>query len=98
MACNFYIYYKVDPAKQGEVEPLIYTLLSRVACRTGVHGRLLKKLDGSATWMEVYEGIADSNGFERVLQELCERYDIDIFIDRHTERFEEVHRSTAVCD
>lgn len=98
MACNYYIYYKVDPSKQGEIEPLVYTLLSRVACRTGIQGRLLKKMDGSATWMEVYEGVANVANFDRAMQELCERYDIDILIDRHTERFEEIYRSDAVCD
>ncbi len=98
MACSFYVYYKVDPARQGEIEPLVYTLLGRVACRTGIQGRLLKKLDGSSAWMEVYEGISDAAVFDRILQELCERYDIDILIDRHTERFEEMYRSSAVCD
>lgn len=98
MSTNFYIYYKLEPDQRSEIEPLIHTLLSRMACRTGVAGRLLKKADSRDTWMEVYEGIKDRRAFEHALNELCDRYDLAMLLDRHTEVFENLYQiETANC-
>lgn len=64
-------------------------MMSRLACRSGVSGRLLKKRDEAGLWMEIYLDVADATGFERLLQQAVDEYDLEMFIDgkRCTECF-----------
>ena len=66
MAANLYVYYRVAgnflPNRQ-----LAADLLAEVARLTGVQGRLLQRRDDADTWMEIYEGIPDSDAFSQQL-------------------------------
>jgi hypothetical protein len=58
---------------------------------TGVRGRLLHRLDDQATWMEVYEDIADPMTFDQQLELTVERFGLRRLLapggERHVERF-----------
>ncbi len=89
MSAHYYVWYRVQAGTEAEAETAVRSLQARLACRSGVSGRLLKKRDAAETWMEVYEGVAEPQSFERQLRELAERYDVEMFLDggRHVECF-----------
>lgn len=78
---HYYIYYRVSEKDAAEAGLLIRAMQARLACRSGVTGRLLKKRDDPGLWMEIYEGVSDSDGFERLLGQLVDEYDLGVFID-----------------
>ncbi len=86
---HYYIYYRVSEENAGEAETLVRSMQSRLACRSGIAGRLLKKRDEAGLWMEIYEDVAEPVRFERLLQQAVDEFDLDMFIDgtRHTECF-----------
>ena len=64
---NYYVYYKVDPARLEEVRTLVEKLFAAVEHECGVRGRWMRRRDDPATYMEVYEDAADQKVFEEVL-------------------------------
>jgi hypothetical protein len=62
---NFYIYYRVVPTAQALAAA--GALLAHVERQSGINGRLMQRADDPATWMEVYEGVADLDGFRTAL-------------------------------
>ena len=89
MSAHYYVWYRVRDDAAAEAETAVRALQARLACRTGIAGRLLKKRDAPETWMDIYEGVAEPQGFERQMQELVERYDVEMFLEggRHVECF-----------
>lgn len=81
MSLNYYIYYRVSPENAGEAETLVRSMQARLACRSGVAGRLLKKRDETGLWMEVYENISAPERFERLLDQAVDEFDLGMFID-----------------
>ena len=61
---NWYVYYPA-PAAVGSVLPQLRAMQRRLADSTGVHARLEERVGPGATptWMEVYEGVSDPDGF-----------------------------------
>lgn len=99
MASSLYVWYRVT-GEAGEAETAIRSMLARLACRTGVAGRLLKKLDEPGLWMEVYEGIGDRAGFLPRLAQAADEFDVAMFIDgnRREEWFaEDTSRAGPAC-
>lgn len=96
---HYYIYYRVSENTAHEAETLVRSMQSRLACRSGVSGRLLKKRDEAGLWMEVYEGVAEPARFERLLQQAVDEFDLGMFIDgiRHTECFLGDAAPAAAC-
>lgn len=86
---HYYIYYRVTEKDADEAERLIRSMQARLACRSGISGRLLKKRDEPGLWMEVYEQIPDPQRFERLLNQAVDEFDIALFADgnRHLECF-----------
>jgi hypothetical protein len=80
---NYYVYYKVDPATAGAVRLAVEALFSRAQSQFGVRGRWMRRRDDPATYMEVYEEVADERGFEDFLQ----REGAAIAAGRKVERF-----------
>jgi Domain of unknown function (DUF4936) len=65
-------------------------MMTDVARRTGVSGRLLVRHNKSDTWMEIYERVADPVAFEREITSAALRHDLARFITggaRHVEAF-----------
>jgi len=80
---NYYVYYKVDPAAAGALRRAVEALFSRAHSQFGVRGRWMRRRDDPATYMEVYEEVADEAAFEDFLQ----REGAAIAAGRKVERF-----------
>lgn len=80
---NYYVYYRVDPARIEEVRARVARLFETVARETGVHGRWMRRCDDATTYMEVYEGVRDG----AALESLMARETADLGLDRRIERF-----------
>ena len=80
---NFYVYYRVDAGKLDSLRTSIARLLDTIERETGVRGRWMRRRDDPATYMEVYEGVADDKAFEALLQ----RETAGLGLERRVERF-----------
>lgn len=78
---HYYIYYRVNEQNAAETEQLVRSMQARLACRSGISGRLLKKRDEPALWMEVYEKVANPERFEHLLNQAVDELDLDMFMD-----------------
>lgn len=96
---NYYIYYRVSDNNASEAETLVRSMQARLACRSGVAGRLLKKRGEAGLWMEVYEDVADPERFEHLLEQAVDEFDLAMFLDgtRHTECFLQDAAPAAAC-
>ena len=65
---NWYVYYPA-PAAVGSVLPQLRAMQQRLADCSGVRARLEERVGPGATptWMEVYEGVSDPDGFAATL-------------------------------
>lgn len=92
---HYYIYYRVEgeAAETKEAEAAVRGAQARLACRTGVRGRLLRKRGEPAVWMEIYEGVGEGDAFERALAQLVSEAELEIWLPagerRHLECFED---------
>lgn len=80
---NYYVYYKVSPERVATLRPMIEELFSIIESQAGVRGRWMRRRDDPATYMEVYEGVADERAFEALL----EREGAKLGLERRLERF-----------
>jgi hypothetical protein len=80
---NYYIYYKVSPERVAALRPMIEELFSIIEDQVAVRGRWMRRRDDPATYMEVYEGVADERAFEALL----EREGAKLGLERRVERF-----------
>lgn len=96
---HYYIYYRVSEKDADEAELLIRSMQARLACRSGVNGRLLKKRDEPGLWMEVYENVTDPQSFERLLKQAVDEFDIALFADspRRQECFTGEQTASPAC-
>jgi hypothetical protein len=65
---NYYVYYRVDPARLGELRVAIERLFRSIERETGVRGRWMHRRDDPTTYMEVYEGVAEDKAFDALLE------------------------------
>lgn len=65
---SYYVYYKVDPARLGEIRGAVAELFAVIERTCGVRGRWMRRRDDRATYMEVYEGVTDEKAFEAMLE------------------------------
>jgi hypothetical protein len=65
---NYYVYYKLDPARMPLAHAFIKELFQIVKKEFDVHGRWMRRRDDPSTYMEVYEGVEDGAAFEALLQ------------------------------
>jgi hypothetical protein len=80
---NYYVYYRVDPARLADVRASIEQLFSRIERETGVKGRWMHRRDDPATYMEVYESVRDSAAFDALLEHAAS----GLGLERKVERF-----------
>jgi hypothetical protein len=87
---NYYIYYR-SAASATRVRDTVSAMQAALAHEFGVTGRLLRRADDPGTWMEVYEDVADPEGFERALTSAVDRFGALSLLaagtERHVERF-----------
>lgn len=98
MKQNLYVWYRVE-RDDPETEQIARSLLARLACRSGVRARLMRKAGEPRLWMEVYEGVSDPARFAAALENALETFDFGVRIDgvRHAEWFEEAEAVPAAC-
>lgn len=70
---GYYVYYRIAPERADDAKRIVAALQQDVLRQTGVRGRLLRRRDDPATWMEIYEGIANESAFEAALAAAVER-------------------------
>ena len=102
---HWYVYYKLDARQLTAWLPHAARLMARVHAVTGVKGQLLQRADGArqadgiSTLMEVYDGIADGQGFGRALEAAVAEAQAEVpscaATARHTERFANVTAANA---
>jgi hypothetical protein len=80
---NYYVYYKVDPARLGALRTSVEALFGKIERELGVRGRWMRRRDDPTTYMEVYEGVKDEQAFEALLA----RESPALGPDRRVERF-----------
>ena len=80
---NYYIYYRVDPARLAGLRAAVDALFAAVERETGIRGRWMRRRDEATTYMEVYEGVADDQAFDALL----EREAAKLGLARKVERF-----------
>lgn len=84
---HFYVWYTVGPDRSAALAA-VGGLLAAVEDATGIAGRVLARRDDPATWMEIYENVGDTAGFERTLAALAKQHGIGkVTGARHIERF-----------
>ena len=90
---HYFIYYSLGARDEDEVFNLTLNLMQKIKQQTGISGRLLKKSDAINTWLEIYEGVTDSEIFEDVMsvfvKEWHNAYDT-MGLERVTEKFTEL--------
>jgi hypothetical protein len=84
-----YVYYRIDPAQAALAAGRIDALLGAMAEHCSQPPRRLIRCDDSATWMEIFEGIADFKRFEAALNAGAQTFNCAAFTrgDRHLECF-----------
>lgn len=80
---NYYVYYRVDADRVSVLRPQVERLFGQIHRRLGVRGRWMRRRDDPATYMEVYEGVADDAAFEALLA----RESAGLGLERRVERF-----------
>jgi hypothetical protein len=89
---NYFVYFRLrDGLDADDVSAGIRAMQASLARDTGVSGRLMRRRDDAATWMEIYEGVADAATFEQALSRTVAAHDLERLIEpgsaRHMERF-----------
>jgi hypothetical protein len=86
---NAYIYYRVDPAQLSLAAVRIDALLNTMATHCSQPPRRFERCDDPATWMEIYEGIADFSAFSAALDKATLDCGCALFTreERHLECF-----------
>lgn len=83
MTTNYYVYYRIDPARLDELRAAVELLFRVIERETGICGRWMRRCDDPTTYMEVYEGVPEEAAFEALL----EREASTIGATRRIERF-----------
>lgn len=90
MSRSYYVYYR-STATAVAVREAVIAMQTALARTSGVHGRLLRRIDDDGTWMEVYEGVTDPERFERELAAAAAGARVEALLApgaaRHIERF-----------
>jgi len=89
---NYYVYYRVPRENFDRALAAAASLQQRLAERTGVTGRLMRRRDDDTTWMEVYEDVPDAPQLEAALAELVRELGLAALLVPGTTRKQEVFR------
>ena len=86
---DVYVYYRIDPAQAALAAARIDALLDALAAHCSRPPRRLARCDDPATWMEIYEGIADPETFSADLNAAVRALGCEAFThgERHLECF-----------
>lgn len=85
---NYYIYYRADPQRIAQLRDAVHALFRALEAQCGVRGRWMRRTDDTATYMEVYEGVEDTQSFERMLERESAALAREYALERRIERFQ----------
>ena len=86
---QYFVWYAIAGDAQ-RTRAAIDAMMAEIARRTGVTGRLLIRRERPGTWMEIYDNVADAEGFEREIAAVALRHDLSQLLVggmRHVEAF-----------
>lgn len=90
LSASYYIYYR-SAASAEQIRETVGAMQAALARETGIAGQLLRGVDDSGTWMEIYENVADRSDFESKLAAGVDRFGLESLLTagavRHVERF-----------
>lgn len=94
-----YVYYRIDPALSDLAAARIDSLLRALTPHCSQPPRRLSRCDDPATWMEIYEGVADFAAFAAALGAAIRTVDCAAFTlgERHLECFSRAHHAPRVA-
>ena len=90
MTLGYYVYYRVAIDQAERAKRVVAALQQDVLALTGVRGRLLHRRDDPATWMEIYEGIADERAFDASLAAAVDRCAFSSVLAAGSQRITEI--------
>lgn len=98
MAHTLCVWYRVTD-EGADTETVVRGMMARLACRTGITGRLMKKRGEPRLWMELYQGIADADAFASRLAQAADEYDVEMFVagERRIECFIDDEAVSSAC-
>jgi hypothetical protein len=80
---NYYVYYRVDAGQISALRLSVQEIFKVIERETGVRGRWLRRRDEPTTYMEIYEGVRDTDAFDALLA----REGAILGLERKVERF-----------
>jgi ribulose 1,5-bisphosphate carboxylase large subunit-like protein len=87
---SVYVYYRSSAGARA-VREAVGAMQAALARATGVSGRLVRRVEGDGTWMEIYEDLADPARFESELAAAVASFGLEALLapgaTRHIERF-----------
>ena len=92
MTLSYYVYYRVPPENAERARTAVEAMQRELSDTSGVAGRLLRRRDDAATWMEIYEQVRDPARFEARLAGLVERHALSALLAPASSRKQEVFR------
>lgn len=92
MTLSYYVYYRVPPENAERARTAVEAMQRELSDTSGVAGRLLRRRDDAATWMEIYEQVRDPARFEALLAGLVERHALSALLAPASSRKQEVFR------
>lgn len=67
-ALQYYVYYKIDPARVDAVRAMVDALFRELRSATGVQGRWQRRRDDPSTFMEIYADVPADCDFDAALE------------------------------
>lgn len=88
-ALQFYVYYKIEPARVEETRVLVDALFREVLASTGIRGEWQRRRDDPSTFMEIYRDVPGAAvAFEKALQAALAKVGFPPLVARKTEVFQ----------
>jgi hypothetical protein len=92
LSFSCYVYYRVSETYAADASVAARQITERMCERTGVTARLMQKVGEPLMWMEVYEGIRETDAFLSSLQDCLEQvgfeHCLQVGSERHIEMFQ----------
>ena len=76
----YYIYYPIAVENTAAARRAVMALFDELKAASGISGRLVRRRDDLAVWMEIYEHVSDAGKFEQALHAAEARHGLDMLV------------------
>lgn len=90
MSASYYVYYRVSPSSHAAARQAVAALFLNLRKSLGIVGRLARRRDDPHTWMEIYEGVGDTQIFGDALEQAARECAIDACLQTGAVRMIEI--------